>query len=79
MAVHPGYAHWFVDDELVGTAKHRGAWAFCRDAVIEHHHPYWHPGEVAWDSTYALGEAHAAEDAELFKSRAHLFGVQVAP
>lgn len=74
-AVHPGYHHWYVDDELIWTAKSRGAWAFCRDAVIEHLHPYW--GKAEWDSTYALGEANAEADRQLFKSRAHLFGVQV--
>ena len=68
-AVHPGYRHWCVDDELVWTAKLRGAWAFCRDAVVEHHHPYWQGGE-GWDQTYALGEAHAQEDMELWRHRA---------
>lgn len=74
-AVHGGYSHWFVDDELVWTAKHRNAWAFCREAVIEHLHPYW--GTAPMDATYQLGEANAAADAELFRTRAHLFGITV--
>lgn len=74
-AVHEGYRHWCVDDELVWTAKLRHAWAFCRDAVIEHHHPYWTPG-MDWDSTYALGESKAKEDMALWAYRAkHVLGL----
>lgn len=76
-AVHDGYHHWFVDDELVYTAKSRGAWAFCRKAVVEHLHPYWYPGEIPSDPTYVLGEANAAADAELWKKRAPLLGLEV--
>ena len=39
--VHAGYHHWYVDDELVWTAKMRGAWAFCEGAKVVHHHPYY--------------------------------------
>lgn len=74
-AVHDKYSHWYVDDELIYTAKSRNAWAFCKDAVIEHLHPYWGKGE--WDTTYAKGEENAEADEALFISRAHLFGVQV--
>ena len=65
--VHDGYRHWFVDDELVLTAKARRQWAFCREAVVEHLHPYWK--KAAWDSTYALGETHQQEDQDLFRLR----------
>lgn len=71
-AVHSGYHHWFVDDELVHTAKARHAWAYCRDAVIEHNHPYWKPEQVAWDATYAKGESNADADKALFESRVPL-------
>lgn len=37
--LHEGYLHEFVDDEFVATAKHRGAWAFAHDSVVEHLHP----------------------------------------
>ena len=67
VAVHPGYHHWYVDDELIHTAKARHAWAFCRESVVEHLHPYWKKAE--WDDTYALGEKHADEDRQLFESR----------
>ena len=67
MAVHPGYHHWYVDDELIHTAKARHAWAFCRESVVEHLHPYWQKG--VWDDTYTLGEKNADEDRQLFESR----------
>lgn len=75
-AVYPGYRHWFVDDELVWTAKQRGAWAYCREAVIEHLHPYWGYGEL--DDTYRAGEANAQADGELWRQRAKLLGLTVA-
>ena len=78
LAVHPGYQHWCVDDELVWTAKLRNAWAFCRDAVIEHHHPFWKPNEVAWDDTYAKGDANKEADMALWLYRAeHVLGLRV--
>lgn len=76
-AVHDKFHHWFVDNELVWTARLRGAWAFCRDAMIEHHHPYW-DSSIPWDDTYALGEKHNQEDAELWRDRAtRLLGLQL--
>jgi hypothetical protein len=53
--------HWGVDDVIVNRAKHEGVWAPCLDAVIEHLHPYWQPEQVAWDQTYAEGEASAQQ------------------
>lgn len=53
MVVSEAYAHNFVDDELVETAKARGLWAFCNTAILEHHHPNWGKGEMDW--VYALG------------------------
>lgn len=68
--VHEGYRHWCVDDELVATAKARGALAFCREAIVEHRHPYW--GAAKWDDTYALGESRAREDLALWAERRKL-------
>jgi hypothetical protein len=65
--VHEGYRHWAVDDELVATAKARGAWAFCREAIVEHLHPYWRRGK--WDDVYALGQANASADMALWAKR----------
>lgn len=48
--LHEGYPHEFVDDELVATAKHRNAWAFAADSIVEHLHPSW--GKAPTDATY---------------------------
>jgi len=74
LATHDGYHHWFVDDELVWTAKIRGAWAYCQEAIIEHHHPYWDP-TIPVDNTYQLGEANSETDKELWCARAQLLGL----
>lgn len=73
--VHDGYHHWCCDDELLWTAKIRGAYAYCPDAHIEHLHPYWGHGQM--DATYRAGEANAEADLALWKSRAPLLGLQV--
>jgi hypothetical protein len=65
---HEGYRHWFVDDEIVWTAKQRGVWAFAAGSIVEHLHPYWGKGEM--DSVYALGQEHAEADKALFIARA---------
>jgi hypothetical protein len=75
-AVHDGYRHWCVDNELVVTAMIRDRWAFCREAVLIHDHPYW--GRGTWDATYQLGETNNQADLELWRWRAkHLLGVDV--
>jgi hypothetical protein len=45
LVLYEGYAHEFVDDELVGTAKMRSAWAFAPDSLVEHLHPDWGKGD----------------------------------
>lgn len=72
-AVHDGFSHWCVDNELVATARKRDAWAFCRGAVIRHNHPYWERGE--WDETYSKGEENAQADVKLWMERAEHFGL----
>jgi hypothetical protein len=49
--MHDGYVHEYVDDELVGTARKRGAWAFAADSVVEHLHPM--AGKAPMDDLYA--------------------------
>lgn len=49
--LHEGYPHEWVDNELVETAKARGAWAFAERSVVEHLHPHWSKSEV--DPIYA--------------------------
>lgn len=64
---HEGYAHNFVDDELVATAKRRRAWVFARDSMVEHLHPDY--GKAAFDDVYDLGRSLFRQDAALFRSR----------
>jgi GT2 family glycosyltransferase len=64
---HEGYAHWFVDDELVTVAKQRGEFAPALASVVEHLHPLW--GKAEPDSTYELGQKSANADQATFKRR----------
>ena len=64
---HEGYAHWFVDDELVTAAKQRDTWTAAPHAKVEHLHPLW--GLAEDDETYRLGREHIAEDKTLFEKR----------
>lgn len=57
--LHEGYPHEFVDDEFVETAKHRQAWAFAFDSVVEHLHPSW--GKAPTDELYR-GQRRRMED-----------------
>jgi hypothetical protein len=47
------YWHEWADDELVNTAKKRGAYAHAGTAHVEHRHPDWNP-EVERDQMYDL-------------------------
>lgn len=69
--LHEGYVHEFVDDELVCTAKHRGAWAFAANAAVEHLHPYFDNGE--WDDTYRKMGDRIAQSAAHYKQRQTLW------
>ena len=69
--LHEGYPHEYVDDELVGTAKHRGAWAFAFDSVVEHLHPSW--GKAPRDPLYARQRARMAAGQRLFLTRRRLW------
>ena len=71
------YQHWYVDNEIVITARMRNAWGMAIDAVVEHLHPYWKPGEVEWDETYALGEANSVNDLATWQARWLEFGGNV--
>jgi hypothetical protein len=51
-AMHEGYPHEYVDDEVVGTAIRRGMWAFAVDSHVKHLHPDWY-AEVPRDAMYA--------------------------
>jgi len=64
---HEGYAHMYVDDEVVTVAKQRGVFAVAKEAIVEHLHPAVGKGEV--DSTYRLGWSHADLDESRFAER----------
>ena len=66
-----GYDHQQVDCELVETAKARGRYAHCHQAVVEHLHPLWRKAKS--DPTYERALARGREDRALFRSRQHLW------
>lgn len=69
--LHEGYVHELVDDELVGTAKHRRAWAFADDSHVEHLHPHW--GKAATDDSYE-GQRHRMEESRrLYRRRRRMW------
>lgn len=49
--LYEGYTHEWVDDELVGTAKHRGAYSHASNAFVEHLHPM--AAKAPMDDLYA--------------------------
>lgn len=69
--LHEGYRHWWVDDELIATARSRGAYAYARRAVVEHIHPQ--AGKAPDDDTYRRGREHRRSDRRLFLRRTHLW------
>lgn len=69
--LHEGYAHEWVDDELVETAKHRRAWAFAPDAKVEHLHPNWSKGVP--DQLYAQQQARMRYGRPIYQRRRKLW------
>jgi hypothetical protein len=69
--LHEGYAHEYVDDELVGTAKARGAYAHAYDAVVEHLH--WTNGQRSRDGVDADHERRMLDGRRLFFRRSRLW------
>lgn len=67
-----GYAHEFVDDELVGTAKHRRAWAVAPDSHVEHLHPNWRR-DVPVDALYAQQQQRMRQSRPLYLQRRRLW------
>lgn len=68
---HEGYPHEYVDDELVGTARKRGAWAFAGDAVVEHLHPHW--GKADTDALYDAQAERMAAGRKIYRRRRWLW------
>lgn len=64
---HEGYWHEFVDDELVATAIHRGAWAHAADSHVEHLHPNW--GKAPSDRLYSEQPTRMRQGRRIFDQR----------
>ena len=60
------YRHWYVDDELIATARHRGVYAYAADARVRHLH--YLVGAAPDDDTYALGRATRGSTATPFRA-----------
>lgn len=69
--LHEGYTHEFVDDELVGTAKKRRAWAFAGDSHVEHLHPHW--AKAPTDELYEAQGERLAASRGLYNQRRRLW------
>lgn len=69
--MHEGYQHEWVDDELVGTAMARGAWAFASGSKVEHLHPNW--GKAPSDRQYAQQRTRMRQGATLYRKRRRLW------
>jgi hypothetical protein len=69
--LHEGYEHEYVDDELVLTAKHRGAWAFAADSHVEHLHPSW--GKAPSDAMYSQQRRRMHRGRRVFQRRQRLW------
>lgn len=63
----PVYKHYSFDVEMTFRARAAGEYAWARDAVVRHDHPYW--GTRQWDDTYLRGKPWAALDKKLFYRR----------
>ncbi len=71
----PGYWHYWSEIETMETAKYRGRYARCDEAVVRHNH--WTTGHAPVDDTYQLNLEHGRADALLFRSRRHLWHPEV--
>jgi hypothetical protein len=65
--LHEGYDHQCVDNELCTAALMRGMWAFAKDSVVEHLHPFAKKAEM--DDTYRKALAKGKEDIAVFRQR----------
>lgn len=68
------YAHNYTDTEFCETARARGVWTPCLEAVVEHCHPVWGRGQ--WDEGYAKSQGGMGADSVIFATRRHLWESQ---
>lgn len=72
------YHHGFTDHEFVGVAKARGAYCYCQESRIKHHHPGWDSlgrvrGGHRLDKTYQKGNLNHRTDTVRFIERSRLW------
>ena len=77
-ALHEGYWHCWVDNELIETAHARSAYVAARKSLVEHMHPIWRDRrgggrKGADDATYRRGQERYQEDNRLFRERRPLW------
>lgn len=70
-ALHEGYHHCWVDNELIETAKARRVYFAARRSRVEHLHHIWRKGDD--DATYRRGQERYRQDQALFMSRRPLW------
>lgn len=69
--LHEGYAHNFIDDELIETARRRGVYAYCEHAHVRHvDHPMTGGAD---DDTYRRGRESMRDDRKVFLRRSALW------
>lgn len=61
------YDHQYVDSEFIHTAQQRKQWAFAKDSVVEHLHPYW--GKSKMDATYEKATRATSQDMQIYRDR----------
>jgi hypothetical protein len=66
-----GYSHWYCDDELIATAKKRGAYGYAQLAKVRHLHPF--AGTASDDPIYEKGRELRRHDRRLFNRRRALW------
>jgi len=64
---HPGYRHWYIDNEWSEKAVVDNVFAYSPKSIIEHHH-YTNDPDVL-DDTYELGGERRTADGRLFHRR----------
>lgn len=69
--LHEGYHHDYADDELIATARARGAYAHALDSTVEHLHPW--ADKAPDDATYRLGRRWRQHGRRLFRQRERLW------
>lgn len=69
--LYEGYPHEYVDDELVGTAKHRDAYAHAHDSIVEHLHPM--ARKAPMDELYAAQAQRMRSGRSLYEKRRRLW------